>query len=96
MKTLAELKQMPTLEVDTRRVHAEPWLLKVNSSTERIWITETGKISRQVWRDGDFHEAPTAPDLRAEDVEALLLLEKQALGGKLTDSELSKLSRYNE
>lgn len=38
----------------------------------------------------------TPPDLRVEDVRALSLVEKQALGGKLTDSELAELSRYNE
>lgn len=60
MHTLKQLQELPTLETDNRKVHAEPWLLKVSTPTERIWITKSGKMSRQEWRNGNFHEATLA------------------------------------
>jgi hypothetical protein len=61
MHTRVSLQALPTLETDNRKVHGgEVWMLKVSTATERIWITATGKISRQEWRDGDFREATLA------------------------------------
>lgn len=63
--TLEALRALPTLETDNRKVHAEPWLLKVWSGRHRIWITESGQASREVWHNSqyerDYGYAPDQP-----------------------------------
>lgn len=56
--TYNQLDAMKTLEVDSREVHMFPWYLKVWAGDHRIWIQkETKLISREIWRDGDYHPA---------------------------------------